>query len=285
MSASARSRTPPRAACESPFGSNGRPRRSLRRCPPSGIQRTGSPVDRPGSSRSWVAHSCTAPWLRGQIQSPAHEATLDQAAQNRFQIEFLERRKGACPLEVSRLLAHRSRDMRRDRVTQARVLASTRLEELWRILPGLGQERDSLRDENCTGFGGRLWLSGCPIVAPCRGHGARCRTMGLLHLGHLDLPFGTDPGLRSARPERRQARRLVIETGQPRALPESRAPLVCGRAKTPELKKPLRRFCAGKRTWKGLTSGGACFGPEPRAAPRSRRAAATLHPERSRPIV
>jgi hypothetical protein len=43
---------------------------------------------------------------RRQIQRPAHEATFDQAAQNRFQIEFLERGKGAFPLEVSRLLTH-----------------------------------------------------------------------------------------------------------------------------------------------------------------------------------
>jgi hypothetical protein len=41
-----------------------------------------------------------------RIQSPGHEATLDEAPQNRFQIEFLERRKGAFPLEVTRLLAH-----------------------------------------------------------------------------------------------------------------------------------------------------------------------------------
>jgi hypothetical protein len=38
-----------------------------------------------------------------QIQLPAQKATLDEAAQDRFQIKFLERRKGAFPLEVSRV--------------------------------------------------------------------------------------------------------------------------------------------------------------------------------------
>jgi hypothetical protein len=50
------------------------------------------------------------------------------------------------PFEVTRLLAYRCRNVGRDLVSEAWVSASALVHELWRILPGVSNQRGPLQD-------------------------------------------------------------------------------------------------------------------------------------------